>query len=224
MIRPFMTALTAVVALALAVGPAIGSPTVLKNKYSADPQSIECKAGNGDTVGTVIYNGPLKMWPPNHKYQDISIVAEATDPDDGVELFTAGTHDEYTEEGEMNGTGNTGDDVSPATANSSGTGSATTEHSLRSERSGRGVGRTYTLDWDVIFTDDDGDDDYGTVYCGSADLNEDGEPPIDAHADAFLVFVPHDMRCGADWKGGNKGKGGNGQCAAEPEPEPESAE
>jgi hypothetical protein len=206
----------ATVGLTLAASIALAAPG-FNNKYPLDEVTVQCLDGNGNVVGIVQYVGPLKMWPPNHKYQDISIVATAVDADDTASLATEGTHDEYTEDGtEMNGAGNTDMDVSPAAdADGPHASSAETGHSLRSERSGQGDGRTYTLDWQAQFNDADGDganngEPYGEVVCGSADLDMNGFEPS---ADAFLVEVPHDMRCGADWKGGNNGNGGNGQCA-----------
>ena len=207
--------LAAAIALVLGTSVAIAGPG-FNNKYSVDEVTVACTDDNGNVVGTVTYNGPLKMWPPNHKMQDITITATAVDSDDMVDLSTAGTHDEYTEDGEeMVGAGNTDTDVDPPADSGAGTGSATTGHALRSERSGKGDGRVYTLDWQAKFTDSDMDgannnQPYGEVVCGSADLDASGFEP---NADAFLVEVPHDMRCGADWKGGNNGNGGNGQCA-----------
>lgn len=205
------------IGLILATSVAMAGPG-FNNKYPVDSVTIACTDDNGNVVGTVQYVGPLKMWPPNHKYQPISIVATAVDSDDEVTLSSEGTHDEFTEDGsEMNGAGNTDMDVNPA-ADSDGpnAASATTGHSLRSERSGQGDGRTYTLDWQARFTDSDNDganngEPYGELVCGSADIDMSGAEP---NADAFIVVVPHDMRCGADWKGGNKGNGGNGQCAS----------
>lgn len=105
--------------------------------------------GDGDTI---TYDGPITIWPPNHKYRDVTITAregDDADPMDEVTLSTSGHHDEVTESGEeMNGAGHTplASDVSPAMAMDSGTGEATTEHQIRGERSGRGDGRTYTFD------------------------------------------------------------------------------
>jgi hypothetical protein len=210
------SAVIASIGLLLTASMVLAGPG-FNNKYSPDEVTVQCLDENGNVVGTVVYGGPLKMWPPNHKYQPVSIVATAVDPDDQVEFSTQGTHDEYLDDGsEMNGAGNTDMDVNPpAAADGPSTGSARTEHELRSERSGQGDGRTYTLDWQARFTDIDGDgadnnEPYAEVVCGSADLGMNGFEP---NADAFLVVVPHDMRCGADWKGGHKGNGGNGQCS-----------
>lgn len=202
--RRIATLLTAVVAASAIAVPAIAGPG-FNNKYQETEHTFVCTDSMGNEVGEITYGGPLKMWPPNHKYQDVTITATATDPDDNVDLSTAGSHDEIIDGEELNGAGNTDNDVSPAMASDAGTGSAVTEHALRSERSGRGDGRTYTLDWDVIFTDSDADGGYVEAFCGSADLNEDGEPPVDARQDSFRVEVPHDMRGGADWKKNDSG-------------------
>jgi hypothetical protein len=209
--RSLLVATAAVALLGLLGGAAVGAPGLLRNKYAVSEDLRICTDSNGDPVGEVVYEGPLKMWPPNHKYQPVSIVATAYDSDDSVHLMTAGTHDEFLEDGtEMNGAGNTDNDVDPWMAEDGfNPQSASTTHQLRSERSGQGDGRTYTLDWQATFRDDDGDGE--TVICGSEDL---GAGPLTGEPDvAFTVEVPHDMRCGADWKGGNKGNGGNGQCA-----------
>ncbi len=69
------------------------------------------------------------------------------------------------------------------TVEGSGTGSAVAGVQLRAERSGKGDGRTYTLQWTATF---------GERSCTS----EDG-----SH-DAFVITVPHDMRGGADFPHG----------------------
>ncbi|HEX9823807.1 MAG TPA: hypothetical protein VGB51_05355 [Actinomycetota bacterium] len=193
------------------VGPLTAGPD-FNNKYSPEPQTVECRDSDDNVVGTVTYGGPLKMWPPNHKYQTVTVTALAVDSGDDVTLGTEGTHDEYAQDGsEANGAGNTDNDVNPiADSDGPNDGSAATSHDLRSERAGTGDGRVYTLDWQATFTDD-ADDGYGEVVCGSADLDGSG---FDPNADAFLIEVPHDMRCGADWKGGNQGNGGQGQCGS----------
>jgi hypothetical protein len=63
----------------------------------------------------------------------------------------------------------------------SGTGSATAALQLRAERSGKGDGRTYTINWDVDWGNGD--------KCSSSDS---GQAP-------FIITVPHDMRGGADF-------------------------
>ena len=65
---------------------------------------------------------------------------------------------------------------------SSGTGSTTSALQLRAERSGKGEGRTYTINWTATF-------DNGSKSCSSTD---EGQTP-------FTITVPHDMRGGADF-------------------------
>ena len=158
-------------ATALAVSLAL--PVVAGgNKYDDTTASQAC----GDD-STVTYAGPLKLWPPNHKYVPFSVTI-TDDSGDNVTLATEGVHEEYAEDGtEQNGAGNTADDVSPAAATAEGAGSATTNHEARAERSGRGDGRTYTIAYEATA-------DNGLTECMGT----------------FEIVVPHDMRGGADWK------------------------
>ena len=134
-------------------------------------QTFDC--GDGDSI---TYSGPLTIWPPNHKYRPLTITAtegEDADPMDEVSLMTSGSHDEVTESGEeLNGAGHTplATDVDPAADTDSGTGSATTSHRIRGERSGRGDGRTYTFSAMAMF-------DNGMKECDAT----------------FTSAVPHDM-------------------------------
>lgn len=131
-------------------------------------QTVDC--GGGDVI---VYAGPLQIWPPNHKYRDLTITA--TDASgDMVTVASAGRHDEVAESGEeMNGAGHTpyATDVNPAMDTASGAGSASTEHQIRGERSGRGDGRTYTFEVTATF-------DNGLKTCDAT----------------FTSTVPHDMR------------------------------
>lgn len=146
------------------------------NKFASVASTRDC--GDNDTV---VLNGPLTLWPPNHKFVDEPVTATDGDKSQNVTLTltpvvgdVAGgdggpQHDpDYTPEG--------------APANS-GTGSTTVALALRAERSGKGDGRTYTINWDATF-------DNGSKKCSSSD---DGQTP-------FTVTVPHDMRGGASWK------------------------
>lgn len=133
--------------------------------------------GDGDTI---TYDGPITAWPPNHKYRAVTITAtEAPDDDsmDTVTLNTMGSHDEVDDQGnEQNGAGHTpiATDVNPPTDMDMGTGSATTKHEFRGERSGRGDGRIYTFKAMATF--------------------DDGQKMCDA---TFTSTVPHDMGHGA---------------------------
>jgi hypothetical protein len=173
-------------AAALVAALAFVAPITAKpgNKYDSTTVTHECTQADGE----IVYAGPLKLWPPNHKYQPVSFTANATDdsPDDtSVALDTSGTHDEIIDGEEMNGAGNTENDVNPATDAATGDGSATTDHDVRAERSGRGDGRTYTILAVATF---DGEPCEG--------VDDEGEPI----AVPFTLTVPHDMRGGADWK------------------------
>ena len=149
------------------------------NKYEDTTATRDCGDGN-----LVTYAGPLKLWPPNHKLVDASITATEGDADplDGdVTLTVAPTLTDAV--GGDGGPNHDPDWSFPGGMVSSGTGSATVDFQLRAERSGKGEGRTYTLDWLATF-------DNGLEECSSMDS---GQSP-------FTVFVPHDMRGGADWK------------------------
>ena len=150
------------------------------NKYAAVSSSRDC--GDGDTV---VLNGPLKLWPPNHKFVSEPVTATDSDPTSSVSLTITPTLTDAT--GGDGGAqhdpdwqlsdGSTGDSFT-----SSGTGSTTSALQLRAERSGKGEGRTYTINWTATF-------DNGTKHCSSTD---DGQTP-------FTITVPHDMRGGADF-------------------------
>ena len=144
----------------------------------------------------ITYAAPPALWPPNHKYYEgIDITAVANDTGDAIVLTTTGTHNQYEGDSEINGTGNTGDDVRPAdgTFNSeddedtdgnvefiavqNGTGTASEEWWARAERSGHKsdldhMGREYTFSYNATF---DGEACWETAH-------------------TFTVVVPHDMR------------------------------
>jgi hypothetical protein len=159
-------------ATALAVSLALPVVAASGNKYEDTTASQEC----GDD-SNVTYAGPLKLWPPNHKYVPFTVTI-TDDSGDQVTLATEGAHEEVAEDGsELNGAGNTDTDVNPAAAEADGAGTATTSHAARAERTGGGDGRTYTILYEATA-------DNGLTQCM-------GE---------FLIQVPHDMRGGADWK------------------------
>lgn len=151
------------------------------NKYASTTSERDC--GEGDTVAL---NGPLKLWPPNHKFVPEPVTATDGDPSSRVSLTLTPVLTDAS--GGDGGTqhnpdwqladGSTGDSFT-----STGTGSTTSELQLRAERSGKGDGRTYTINWASTF-------DNGTKSCSSSDS---GQSP-------FVITVPHDMRGGADWK------------------------
>lgn len=173
-------------AMSLVAAMAIAVPATAQRDEGQSPQDIKSQEKETITVACdsgdeLIFNGDLQMWPPNHKYQDLDVTAYDADGDgDEITLTTTVTHDEYVTEWipaseddeepeEEVGAGNTQNDASPFFAMDSGTESVTNEHDVRSERSGRGDGRTYTV---------------------SATATFDGE---ECSAE-WEVEVPHDMR------------------------------
>ena len=180
-----LLAATSVGALAFATPGLAGSE--FKNKYDSATLTRDC--GDGDTVA---YFGPAKLWPPNHKLQDVTVTAtdgESANPTDAVSNETTLTLADITPEDVAGGDGGPNHDPDvffPNGPAATGDPSATVPLQLRSERSGKGEGRTYTIHWAATF---DGANPAGNS-CTSMD--EDQSP--------FTVFVPHDMRGGADWK------------------------
>lgn len=175
--------LSAVVALAVAAPAAAQrdegqSPQDIKDQSKEETTFATCEDSDGGEH-IIKANVDDVMWPPNHKYQDFQVTAVGDDGDENVTLNTNVTHDEYvppfddTSEGnpdeEEVGAGNTVDDARPFNDSDMGTGEASTEHEVRSERSGRGDGRTYRVTADAMF---DNDSCSGT----------------------FEILVPHDMR------------------------------
>jgi hypothetical protein len=172
-------------ALVLALGVAV--PTMANgggNKY--DPVASTRDCGDGDTVTLV---GPLKLWPPNHKFVDEPVTATdgpSSNPADSASNdVTLSVYPDITDA--MGGDGGPQHDPdanasSDAPLMASGNPSATAALQLRAERSGKGDGRTYLINWAATF-------DGGSKSCTSDD---DGQSP-------FSVTVPHDMRGGADF-------------------------
>ena len=139
--------------------------------------TADCLDQFGQKQGTFTYDGPLSVWPPNHKYVTATItLTEAADADplDDVTVAATGTHDQILEDGsELNGSGNTdpATDVLPG-APGAGTNEASTTVQFRAERSGRDkTGRTYT------FTAT------GTTDSGASECR-----PVN-----FTAVVPHDQ-------------------------------
>ncbi|MDP3710902.1 MAG: hypothetical protein Q8R60_00270 [Mycobacteriales bacterium] len=157
----------------------IAAPSIAGgNKYTAVSDSRDC--GDGDTV---VLNGPLKLWPPNHKFVDEPVTATDADGAGPVELTlmpdvqdASGGDGGSNHDPDFNATSEDGE-----TLVATGDGSATAGLQLRAERSGKGDGRTYVINWTAMFDD---------KTCSSGD---EGQTP-------FVIEVPHDMRGGADWK------------------------
>lgn len=157
-------------------GPGLAGPE-FRNKYDSTTATRDC--GDGDTV---TYTGPLKMWPPNHKLQNVSVLATAGDDTDEVTLTISPA---VTDVAGGDGGPNHDPDYQPDGLADSGTGSAEVPFWLRAERSGKGDGRTYTISWVAEF---------GEKTCAS------GNDASTTEDDPFVVTVPHDMAGGADWK------------------------
>ncbi|HEX7168624.1 MAG TPA: hypothetical protein VF230_16710 [Acidimicrobiales bacterium] len=147
-----------------------------RNKYESTSATQDC--GDGDTV---TYNGPLKMWPPNHKLQDVSVSATDGEPlaEGDTKLTVWPT---LTDAAGGDGGPNHDPDYTAEEIIATGDPTATADFWLRAERSGKGEGRTYTINWLAEFGD------------GKSCSSTDG-----THT-PFLVEVPHDMRGGANWK------------------------
>jgi hypothetical protein len=155
------------------VGPGQAASSDFKNKYESVSKSYDCGDGNH-----IDFYGPLKMWPPNHKLQDFSVVAVEgdQDPNDGTTLQVMTDITDV-----AGGDGGPQHDpdfvVTGGEPGGPGATQASVDFQLRSERSGKGDGRTYTINATAEF-------DNMTQPC----------------ATSFTVVVPHDMRGGADWK------------------------
>jgi hypothetical protein len=171
MLRPSnRTALgaVAIVAAALAV-PAFADhgPTT---KTSTGTQLQHCQGLNDNTVALT---GPEVLWPPNHQFVNES--ATAHDGGNGQATLTI-TPSVLDIAGGDGGAQHDPDFQFGANGPmATGTPDATVPFQLRAERSGKGDGRTYQIDWMASFSD-------GTM-CSSSD---DGHAP-------FTVTVPHDM-------------------------------
>ncbi|HEX4977650.1 MAG TPA: hypothetical protein VFV40_07260 [Nocardioides sp.] len=157
------------------VGPGIAGNDELRNKYESTESTHDC----GDD-STITYGGPLKMWPPNHKLQAVSITATDGDAepatDDTTLTVTFRVLDAVGGDG---GPRHDPDVLFTSGPTATGNPEATVPFQLRSERSGRGGERQYELTATAAF-----DNGLPTGSCTAT----------------FVVKVPHDMRGGADWK------------------------
>lgn len=156
------------------VGPVVAGPE-FQSKYPDTTASKNC--GDGDIIE---YAGPLKLWPPNHKLQDVLMSATdgSSNPVEGQAnqttlTVTVSLLDAVGGDG---GPQHDPDFSFPSGPTDSGVPTAEVPFQLRSERSGKGDGRAYDVHADATF-------DNGMKRC-SFDIQ---------------VLVPHDMRGGADW-------------------------
>ncbi len=192
-----MRSLRLLLALALVTG---AFASVASARGGDNPKEVrgsstqECDDANPviGNVGDITYAGPLEMWPPNHKYDQGTLTATANDPADTVNIVFTATHDQFVTDAEsgevteMNGSGNTTDDITPAAGDVTGTGTVSQVFDIRSERSGRSFdGRTYSIDGTVTFTDDLAADGSASPLGTSCDF-------------LFTITVPHDQGHGND--------------------------
>ena len=178
-----------VAALALATGVALPSIGDSGNKYASTASVRNCDS-SGDTV---TLNGPLTLWPPNHKFVNEPVTAQPSDNSSGTSITLTPTatdvsggdggpqNDPDTNADPNSGTLVATDSTDPNSTN----GSATAALQVRSERSGKGDGRTYIINWTASFNN-------GTRSCTSDGSDADHQP--------FAITVPHDQRGGAGWK------------------------
>ncbi len=172
--RTTITLAVAAVAGFALVGPVSAGPE-FRNKYPDVSASKDC--GDDDVIE---YAGPLKMWPPNHKLQDVQMSATdgSSNPAEGAanETTLTVTVSPLDAVGGDGGPQHDPDVFFPAGPMGSGDPTAEVPFQLRSERSGKGEGRTYDIRADATF-------DNGLKTCSWS----------------MAVVVPHDMRGGADW-------------------------
>jgi len=141
-------------------------------KSSSGTQVQDC--GNGHTVSLT---GPEVLFPPNHKFVNESATATGSNPTDLQSSLT------ITPQVQDIAGGDGGPTHDPDFAYPSGSptatdmsGSVTEPFQLRAERSGKGDGRTYVIDWMASWNE-------GAFSCSSTDGNH----------KAFTVTVPHDQ-------------------------------
>ena len=169
--------------VAAATGIAIPTLGASGNKYDPSTTQFTCSSTTGED-GTVTLVGPLKLWPPNHKMIDEPITAQRTDkPGASVTLTLTPVVTDATggDGGPQHDPDFSATSSDGKTFVANGTDSATAAFQVRAERSGKGEGRTYTINWNVDWGNGD--------TCASSD---DGQAP-------FVITVPHDMRGGADF-------------------------
>jgi hypothetical protein len=191
-----------VFALALVAG-VMGSAALARGgdnpKEVRGSETQECEDDVFGNVGDETYTGPLALWPPNHKYDQGTLTVTATDPEDSVNVVFTAVHDQFVTDAEtgeaveINGSGNTTDDITPAAGELNGTGSVSQVFDIRSERSGRVMeGRTYTISGTATFTDDLVADGSAAPFTGSSCDFE------------FNITVPHDQGKGNDTEDGGR--------------------
>ena len=169
--------------------PALANPNDGNNtKTSGGEQKYECVGSTGNT-NTVALTGPQVLFPPNHKMVDESVTAtDGGSTHSGMTsltLYTASVDDVAGGDGPDQEFDSS---VTGTNADTDKDGVVVTTYQVRAERSGKGDGRTYTIDWAASFDD-------GTM-CGS---NAPETPnPLFQTKPAFTITVPHDQGKGND--------------------------
>ena len=163
-------------AVAIAVAGVASVPVFASNngttKTSSGTQTADC--GNGRSVALT---GPEVLWPPNHKFVNESATAFGTSSDQNVMLtITPQVQDISGGDGGPNHDPDFFYPSGSSTATNSSGGTVTEPFQLRAERSGKGDGRTYTIDWTASWNN-------GSTTCTSTDGSH----------KAFTVTVPHDQ-------------------------------
>jgi hypothetical protein len=135
------------------------------------------KVKNRPPVCTGVRAAPNSLWPPNHKFQTVTL-SGATDPDgDAITLTITGV----TQDEALNGTGD--GDTAPDAATVAG---RSDQVQLRAERSGSGDGRVYR----IAFTVSDGKlTCSGTVFVG-VPHDQSGSPAVDTTSVVVNSFGP----------------------------------
>jgi hypothetical protein len=135
------------------------------------------KVKNRPPVCTGVRAAPNSLWPPNHKFQTVTLNG-ATDPDgDAITLTITGV----TQDEALNGTGD--GDTAPDAATVAG---RSDQVQLRAERSGSGDGRIYR----IAFTVSDAKlTCSGTVFVG-VPHDQSGSPAVDTTSVVVNSFGP----------------------------------
>lgn len=132
----------------------------------------------GNDPDSVTLTGPATLWPPNHRLVDYTLTAAET-PQEAGDGLPHGVTISYvvTTADTIGGDGGPAHnpDATPPAGMASGDFSVSIPFQLRAERSARGSGRTYTINWTASF-------DGGPHMCSSQDGSH----------HPFVVTVAHD--------------------------------
>ena len=177
----------------LALGAAAIAAAAIAIPSLADPGRPQggtgttvCKDANGNPMDGSVTWSPTTIWPPNHKFQTITVNYKDTDGSGNETLMVsapAATHNQMDSSGQEDvGAGHTPVDFVPgAPGSASDPGTATTTPQVRSERSGKDGDRIYSI----------------TVTCShssEADTDNLNEATGQSGTATITVTVPHDQR------------------------------